>query len=289
MIPKVVYPNKERKAKVGQRATHKPTGYVFEKSKNGRWSFVWEGKLAEQIAKQYGDGKSTVREIATSMGICLSTVQRFLDRRELLGAKRNLIDLGKKVVATKPKTIKRLYLSGMNIEQIAEHFGISINTIAAHIREQSYRRTAAESAAVAFKADRRNGKIHNQSATERLLSVKIEGLELERYRHAVKKMTTNVMFRFGHLIDPEKVRSPEFHVDHMFSVTDGWSKLCKASRTFEQRQHPVPLRIICHPANLRMLTNSQNVHKGGRSALTLKELEFEIAKFESLHGEVFSG
>lgn len=290
MIPKVVYPPNSKTATVGQRMTHRPTGYVFVKSQNGRWSFVFEGPAADHVINEYGFGKRTIRQIANDMGICASTVQRYLETKELLGAKRTLIQRGKEVITSKHKTIKRLYVKeGFNIDQLAEHFDIATNVIAAYIQEQPYRRTLTESAAVAFQTDRRNGRSKNKAATDRLLLKKLEGMDLEQYRHTVKKMTTNVMFRFGHLIDPEKVRSPEFHVDHMFSVTDGWSKLCKVSRTFEQRKHPVPLRIICHPANLRLLTNSQNVHKGGRSALTLKELDHAITKFESLHGEVFSG
>lgn len=288
MFKKVVYPNNLRSAKVGQRITHRPTGYVFEKSKNGRWAFVWEGETAQTILNAYSSGKCTVRSVANDLGLCHSSVQKFLDANNVLGAKRKLIKRGKKILATKADEIKRLYLDEhQNIAQISEHFEIAINIVANFIKKQPYRRTLAQSAAAAFKTKRRDATVFNKIAAERILNIDLRGMTLLQYREAVKKMTTNVMYNYGPLIDPEGKRSLHYHVDHIYSVSDGWSKLCKDKKMFVPREQPMPLHLICHPANLQMLTISQNVHKGRRSAYTVKELKHAIKKFEELHGEVF--
>ena len=289
MFPRVVYPANDKRARVGKRVVHKPTGYVFEKSKNGRWAFVWEGPAADKVLRLYESGACTVRSAASAMGLCHSTVQKFLDTHNALGAKRDLINWGKWVVDNKAAEIKHLYVDKkQNIDQVAEHFGVPAQLISRFLRKQPYRRTLSESTHVAIKTKRRDVTLFNRKAIKRLLNLDLRGMTIDQYREAVKKMTTSVMYNYGRLIDPENKRSLHYHVDHIFSVSDGWSKLCKKQRMFVPRKEPIPLRIICHPANLQLLTLRQNVHKGRRSAYTMKELKAAIAKFESVYGEVFS-
>jgi hypothetical protein len=51
----------------------------------------------------------------------------------------------------------------------------------------------------------------------------------------------------------------KFHVDHIFSVVDGF-------------RNKVPVEVIGNPFNLRMLEHSENSSKNGNSYITLGEL-----------------
>jgi hypothetical protein len=49
------------------------------------------------------------------------------------------------------------------------------------------------------------------------------------------------------------------HVDHIFSISDGWNL-------------KIPVEIMCHPKNLRVITATENQKKWAKSLHTLPEL-----------------
>jgi hypothetical protein len=49
----------------------------------------------------------------------------------------------------------------------------------------------------------------------------------------------------------------------------------------------MPLRYLCHPANLNMVSAEYNAYKGGTSDISFIELKKRIKEFELVHGIVF--
>ena len=61
------------------------------------------------------------------------------------------------------------------------------------------------------------------------------------------------------LIDPEHKRSKRWHVDHIFSITDGFL-------------NDVPVNIISDITNLRLISDTENYKKHKKSEKTLEQL-----------------
>lgn len=62
-----------------------------------------------------------------------------------------------------------------------------------------------------------------------------------------------------------------FHVDHVYSVNDGW-------------KNGVPPEIISHPANLCLIPADENMRKKDESVISLEEL-FQITGRKELRSD----
>lgn len=96
------------------------------------------------------------------------------------------------------------------------------------------------------------------------------------YKSAAYVVTNHVYRRYKHILDPKGKRGPDFHLDHMLSIIDG----------FRRFKAPLSLDVLCHPANLKIKTRKSNASKQHRSTLTLAKLKQSIKTFESKHGPV---
>lgn len=85
--------------------------------------------------------------------------------------------------------------------------------------------------------------------------------ELEKYRLAVKKITAKSYHDHYYKINPNNLTRSryQYHVDHIFSVEEG----------FKQK---VPVEVIGHWTNLRMLWHLDNSIKNTKCHTTLKQL-----------------
>ena len=86
--------------------------------------------------------------------------------------------------------------------------------------------------------------------------------KLEGYRADIVKLS-NINFRkYHHLIDPKRLRGDENHLDHIYTVIDGFN-------------NNIPPEVIASPINLQMLTAFDNMSKNGRSDMT-KEMLYKL-------------
>ena len=53
------------------------------------------------------------------------------------------------------------------------------------------------------------------------------------------------------------------------------------------RRKPIPLQVLCHPANLKVISASENAIKGTRAAIRYGKLLRRIEEFDSIFGPVF--
>lgn len=71
-----------------------------------------------------------------------------------------------------------------------------------------------------------------------------------------------------YLLENFDKRGPkEYHLDHMYSVFEGF-------------KNKIPLEIIGHICNLKMLPYNENTSKGGKCSITLDELKELIRKYD---------
>jgi hypothetical protein len=85
------------------------------------------------------------------------------------------------------------------------------------------------------------------------------GLTREQYKGMVKYYTNKQYDLYKNELDPIGIRSREFHVDHVYSILDGF-------------MNDVPVHVISDISNLRLMLGSDNMSKNKSSYKTLSEL-----------------
>jgi len=85
------------------------------------------------------------------------------------------------------------------------------------------------------------------------------GLTRTQYRHRVQQYAETQYARHKDTIDPNGIRSKDYHLDHIYSVTDGFI-------------HDVPINIISDISNLRLISVTENLAKNKSSHKTLEAL-----------------
>lgn len=287
MLKPVVYPS-NLKAEVGKRVRHKATGYWFEKSKNGKWGLVFTDELTEQIRVCYVEDGMPLRDIAKMMEVTHSVIQKLVDSHGWMRSKRDRGVVIKKVLS-KHKTIKRMYVKDrMGGDEIADHFGIDPSYIHNYLKEQPYRRSMSEAMLNSFSRGRKEYVLDfHYAAWDKWMTLDVRELDFTQYQYAVRSFTNCVMIRYGHLIDPKGKRSKHFHIDHRLSIADAFTKLSKNTGRPVPRKEPIPLYVVCHPANLKLMPGKDNHAKSARSSITVKSLHKAISEFETQHGVVF--
>lgn len=81
----------------------------------------------------------------------------------------------------------------------------------------------------------------------------------DEYYQAVHRITEHAYSRNIDILDPNRMRSPDFHIDHQVSVYYGY-------------QNEIPPYIIGDITNLRMMDRTSNISKGYRNSITIHEL-----------------
>jgi hypothetical protein len=78
------------------------------------------------------------------------------------------------------------------------------------------------------------------------------------------------------VLDPTSLIILDYSVDHRLTITEG----------FYRGKRQVPWQYICHPANLQMLTKSDNSSKYTHSDISPRQLMNRIRRFETKFGRV---
>lgn len=87
--------------------------------------------------------------------------------------------------------------------------------------------------------------------------------KFKHYRYKVVALTDQTYNRFKYTIDPFLLRSKKYHLDHIYSVVDGYI-------------NNIPTNIIASVNNLRIVSQYENNRKSGNSLIT-KQLLYHIA------------
>lgn len=88
----------------------------------------------------------------------------------------------------------------------------------------------------------------------------------DEYSYKCRALTEITYKKYQFIIDPNKIRSNEFHLDHIYSVFDGFF-------------NNISLDIISHYKNLRIIPADQNIQKSTKSDIKLNELIDLIENF----------
>jgi CHAT domain-containing protein len=87
----------------------------------------------------------------------------------------------------------------------------------------------------------------------------VDGLSRKQYAHRAHQYVETQYQRYKQIIDPENKRGKHWHLDHIYSVTDGFL-------------NNVPINIISDISNLRLISDKENYTKSKSSHKSLEAL-----------------
>lgn len=173
--------------------------------------------------------------------------------------------------------IKRLVDKGMLIKDIIKVYGISRSAVSSRLKKAGINLTnhkAATSKQSKFmktnnpffdektkeKAIQNSIKTHKMKLKERRLELRVfdKNMTLKEY---TKKARYLAYYHFG---KGRKVQGNKV-IDHKFSIVSGYN-------------NKVPIAIISHPYNLRLISPEENFKKGAKNIITIDDL-YEGAVF----------
>lgn len=94
-----------------------------------------------------------------------------------------------------------------------------------------------------------------------------------QYKEKVGYLTDRNYRRYKDILDPQGLRSHQWHLDHIFSKSDGF-------------RYNVDPELVAHPANLRIISASANTSKNFRSEISLQVLIERVEEWNLIHSSV---
>ena len=273
--------------KVGE--TRKFQGNTYRKSRNGKWQLVPSAKLKRAIHSAYVVRRGTLRSVADELGLTQRVVQQVVDAEGWDVGKAELRDRNKELLERHAETILRLYARGDSCQDIAKQLGIS-SGVRAYVRKLGLMRSPGEQQSLnmlKFKDRYEDGML---AYTDRCIAIRVRKAEFsgfEQYKHCIVQLTKLIVDRHWQHIDPKCRQSRDYNIDHQFSKFYGWYEFSMQKERMLVRKTPVPLSVICHPANLKLLPAKMNSAKGNMCHISLSALRKKIREFDKKHGKVF--
>ena len=87
----------------------------------------------------------------------------------------------------------------------------------------------------------------------------VDGLTRDEYSRRCHQYAETQYRRNKHIIDPNNIRSRQYHLDHIYSITDGFL-------------NDVPVNVISDISNLRLISATDNYKKSKKSEKSLAKL-----------------
>jgi hypothetical protein len=92
-----------------------------------------------------------------------------------------------------------------------------------------------------------------------------QNMSLNQYNHRVQQYSNTQYNRHKHIIDPDNKRGKDWHLDHIYSVSQGYL-------------NNVPVNVIGDITNLRIIPAVDNIRKGLKCDKTLESLYEDYKK-----------
>jgi len=207
--------------------------------------------------KEYEKSKREMSDIAKELGVTVENI--------LYTAKRDKWKLRAKkkwILRSELNDYKRLYeVKGWPITQIAILHGISSTAMRNWAIKENWRiRSISESKLRASVIKRKSKGIQERQYSEfKLYCKQVHAETMRNYK------------KYKNIIDKDNKRSRDFHIDHALSKYDGFFKY----------KNPVPVEIVAHPCNLRLITQNENNKKSKNSSINKSKLLDKIKKFKT--------
>ena len=239
------------------------TAKWIKRRKDGTYIGVFENKQRRKQALHFYVVRFwSLAKIAKHFNCANSSVQRLLESENVM--RKRLRVFSKKELSL----IERLYkIDKIPIIAIAKKLNTTFNIIKKCIKRLNL--DVRSKSTVSTIIERKNKSLDNH--------VNAKCLTVHDYRHHVRMLAWRIWNRYQEVIDPEGeyLFNNKNHLDHKVSIYDGW-------------KNNIPLWVISHPANIRVVSKSINLVKGKNSSIDISDLYKQILIFEQKYGVVFT-
>lgn len=227
-----------------------------------------------RVVKLYQKG-FTLRAVAEEVGLSLGTVQNYVNEAGVMRKKNHT------ALVLGPK-IKTLYVNHSAWE-IADKLNLDKETVYFHLSKMGVkRRTRSEAFRLQVSKGRHSSR---QSGLRKMYSIaatNVDEVSWPQYKKLAIQLTRKVITHHSDLIRGfRNGRShPEWHVDHEFSIYNGYFVWNSKYECWDRRKKPISLGVVCHPVNLQMIKALDNCRKHKKSDITPKALRDKINKYK---------
>jgi len=94
----------------------------------------------------------------------------------------------------------------------------------------------------------------------------MDGLTRQQYRHRCQQYADTMYRKYKHLLDPENKRSDDWHLDHIYSVDEGFI-------------NDVPINVLSDITNLQIISDKDNYKKHRKSGKSLSQLYEDFTSY----------
>lgn len=285
-------------------------GLTYEKAGNGKWTLVRNKALKCLFTRLYEVEKKTLRDITEETGIPHSTVQKVVNHFSLMRKKKPMTDeevfklcnknhdlfvrlyhdkgwVQSRIAAEVRKRTGKPFKSNM-LRRYFKKVGVPVKTHKEALETASkFGRMRGPDRGLALFAQR------SIKAWDEHLDRDLTNLTYTQYKRIVRRFTYMTVKRYPQLVPKEwdsryrraNGTGSEFHLDHQFAVASGYYKF--EDSEYVPRERPIALTIMCHPANLKLMTATSNVRKGSTNRFSLGKLKKRIKEFAKEHGDIY--
>lgn len=284
-------------------------GFKFERSKNGLWKLTANKKLRDYLTNHYVKREMTLRKLSEFSGHPMATLQNLLNDFGLMRKKKpnSNEEVFKFCSKNKDKLLSMYHDDGRTVGYIARMINSNGKIYVTHTQLSSYfdyvgldRRSHIE--AIRKYRDLGRGRIPKKgeaifhppaiNSWNYHLDLNLNALTYNQYKRIVYRFTYMAIDRLPHLFqdlahkkDRNQLGISRVDLDHQFSVSNGYYDFVKGN--YVKRKQVIPLEVMCHPCNLKLIPEKINCIKGARNHKSLKQLIDEIEKFKKKHGDIF--
>jgi len=237
---------------------------------SGKFISMWDDEKCEIARKLYVDEKKSLRYIANYFGCSLGPVQQLVKKNGWMREKSEFVKdrngFWKKVTKINRDTAKKIIKArrdyGLNYVELATIFDIPREKLREFLKSKKLTLSPKE-------CSKKAGEFRTQRAIDYYHNLKVSDT-YENYRHEATKLAIIMCSHY------KKQNKKGFEIDHKLSVRDGFNL-------------KIPIKIISHPANLRIVTKRSNQLKGSKSIITYERLKRDIQKFNKTYGNPYKG
>lgn len=278
-----------KEGKVGDRRKH-TNGLYYVKARNGKWQLEISPGLVSKVRSLYVKEKINLREVGQRLGICHSTVSIIANANGFGSGKKDVIRANKNILEKYKKEITRMYVKqGMSFKEIADSLNTRWQLVGTYIKSLGIKRSQKEQNQLCTISRTQNGNDPRQRVLREqdVLKVGHRFKNFREYAKAVRKATSYVYYFWKNIVDPRLKRSKDFHLDHQLSIFEGYYEYDATKNKYVARRSPVPIVVMAHPANLKIMPGITNAKKCSSSHHTLEQLLRKIKQFERTYGNAY--
>lgn len=255
--------------------------------KSGRLVSMWTKTKLKKLHSLYVVKGLTIRKTATVLECSHAAVQQALEARNWVRRKPKKSLLTDSFLDIHYELIMRLYETN-SAASLAKKLRISLSTLISFLKDEGvFRHSAKDRILVTVSSGKWVWKTR-KGTVQRLLSVPNEGMHPLEYKQALGRLTEYMVRDWGALIDPAGKRSYKWHIDHIFSQKAATHKMVEGK--WVPRRMFVPLKYVAHPANLKLLSRSENASKANHTRpinWDCKALLARVKAFERTYGNPY--